>query len=438
MNKKAIFAAIIVFLFIAGLIAISPQSDSGETIDGEWVHTDSDYDEHDYDEFAEYKDREDFPAEKKEPVNLPSFVKPARWFRSNAGGMALEEIHSRLAALRYKYALVIDFTAGDDLPGYIKPYHKDGYFVEIRTLFEDGIEKRIQYIFREENGTARILAVLLEMDSGTDAFAQKDGNIGIEETALTAEEPENEKPKTDKIRGFIEFYSKNSTLISEIQISKNGEKSKTDFFYKNNILISAVTYRQEEDGYTALYSDYYRYNRAYYLRAVERVYHEENQILTMGDLARTAFPYKVMDSANENFLAGEKSNSFPEFFGDLFIGKEERILFSMDETGKILTQTLYNDKEEVVWVISNTWAGDRIVSMTMEEGDTVLLAEYEYDSNGDRILERSIRNGVLERVVRSRDKTDIEELYLNGVVVLTAVWEDGRKISETRARTTRN
>jgi hypothetical protein len=29
---------------------------------------------------------------------------------------------------------------------------------------------------------------------------------------------------------------------------------------------------------------------------------------------------------------------------------------------------------------------------------------------------------------------EIEELYMDGVVVLQAVWEDGRKISETRMR----
>ena len=36
---------------------------------------------------------------------------PARWFRSNSGGMALEEIPSRLAAQRNDYALVIDYIS---------------------------------------------------------------------------------------------------------------------------------------------------------------------------------------------------------------------------------------------------------------------------------------------------------------------------------------
>jgi hypothetical protein len=66
------------------------------------------------------------------------------------------------------------------------------------------------------------------------------------------------------------------------------------------------------------------------------------------------------------------------------------------------------------------------------QNDTVLLAEFAYDSSGDRILERNFRNGILERLVRTEGKVDIEELYLNNVVVLITVWEDGVRISETR------
>jgi len=40
----------------------------------------------------------------------------------------------------------------------------------------------------------------------------------------------------------------------------------------------------------------------------------------------------------------------------------------------------------------------------------------------------------LERLVMTEDNKDIEQLYLNNVVILQAVWEDGRKISETRMR----
>jgi hypothetical protein len=60
------------------------------------------------------------------------------------------------------------------------------------------------------------------------------------------------------------------------------------------------------------------------------------------------------------------------------------------------------------------------------------VSEYEYDSNSNVILERNFRNGVLERVVRTEGNREIEELYLNNFIVLRAVYEDGRKISETR------
>jgi len=50
------------------------------------------------------------------------------------------------------------------------------------------------------------------------------------------------------------------------------------------------------------------------------------------------------------------------------------------------------------------------------------------------ISEKNLKNGVLERVVLIDGETEIEELYMNNAVVLRAVWEDGRKISETRVR----
>jgi hypothetical protein len=69
-----------------------------------------------------------------------------------------------------------------------------------------------------------------------------------------------------------------------------------------------------------------------------------------------------------------------------------------------------------------------------KSGDDERLTEYEYDSAGDRMLERNFNRGILERTVRSTGNRDIEELYMNGRIVLRAVWEDGRKISEERIR----
>jgi len=133
---------------------------------------------------------------------------------------------------------------------------------------------------------------------------------------------------------------------------------------------------------------------------------------------------------------GEKYNSYPDFFGDLNVSKDAKLVFTTDDKGRVLEQTLIsNDGEQtVIWKIVNTWSNDRIEKVTKTEGETVLAAEFVYNANGDRVLERNIKNGVLERVVRSEGNVDIEELYLNDKIVLQAVWEDGRKISESRIK----
>jgi hypothetical protein len=146
------------------------------------------------------------------------------------------------------------------------------------------------------------------------------------------------------------------------------------------------------------------------------------------------FPSGIMAAARDRFFSGERHNSYPEFFGNVSAGKDSKMSYSTDERGRILSQTFYDADDKVVWVIYNTWKDERIISTVKEEGNIVNLAEYEYNSSGDRVLERNYTNGVLERVVRSQGKTDIEELYLNGNVVLQAVWENGRKVSETRMR----
>jgi antitoxin component YwqK of YwqJK toxin-antitoxin module len=102
------------------------------------------------------------------------------------------------------------------------------------------------------------------------------------------------------------------------------------------------------------------------------------------------------------------------------------------ERSNILSQTLYDENDSIIWVITNKWSNDRIVSTLKKEGDTEYLAEFDYDSDGNRITERNFKNGILERVVYTEGNTDIEELYFNNMVVLRAVWENGRKISETR------
>jgi len=160
----------------------------------------------------------------------------------------------------------------------------------------------------------------------------------------------------------------------------------------------------------------------------------DQQITESDNIVRAVFPQNILAAAKNKLFMGERFNSYPDFFGDLFVLKGSRLIFTTDDRGRVLDQTLISNDEEktVIWKIVNTWSGERISKITKTEGDAVLLAEYVYNKAGDRILERNIKNGVLERVVRAEGKKDIEELYMNNKVVLQAVWEDGRKISESR------
>jgi hypothetical protein len=113
-----------------------------------------------------------------------------------------------------------------------------------------------------------------------------------------------------------------------------------------------------------------------------------------------------------------------------------RVIYTTDSRGRVLTEQRLDENEDILAEIRNTWSGDRLsaVLYTSGEGEEERLSEYEYDPDGKRTVERNYNKGVLERVVRSEKERDVEELYMNGKLILRAVWEDGRKVSEERVR----
>jgi hypothetical protein len=261
--------------------------------------------------------------------------------------------------------------------------------------------------------------------------------IEIEETESSVVAYENFK-KIEK-NGFIEIFNEGGYITTEYRFQHEGEVSKIIYNYKGAFMIDSAAFLWEENDiggrFSEIHRDSYRYNRSSFLRAIDRVYLKDQKI-TQSDPVRITFPGNILNTARNDSFMGEKLHAYPEFFGDLFVQKNSRMVFTTDQRGRVITQTLYSDDEEsrVIWTIVNTWAGDRIASTQKTEGDVVLISEYEYDSKDNRILERNIKNGVIERVVRTEGKKDIEELYFNNVIVLRAVYEDGRKISETRVR----
>jgi YD repeat-containing protein len=430
-----------------------------------------------------------------EPEFIPAG--PPRWFRSNAGGMALEEIPSRLGALRNQYALVIDYVAPDELEPRLTPFFKDEYIIEIRILYKDKKETRKQWLLRDEGGNTRVNAVfrpvedeaasekpvdesvleepalaetgdhpeiaLADTEAGGADAEILSGEISSDEAAsseiapsevpsgeiASAEIPSGEVKEPDaktsnakasdaqaqepkSPSGFIEIFNENGRIAMDYSLFEDGAEILTEYFYNSGALIRAETKTKDSETgeYRKTHTDNYRYNRSYSLRNVERVFHEAAGV----EPVRLVFPGRVIDAAYEKDFMKEKTTLVSDFFGGDQVDAGYSMVYDTDSRGRVLGQTLHDAKGEVVWTVKNTWVGDRITSILKTEGEDERLTEYDYNGSGDRIAQRDIRNGVLERQVLIDGAKETEELYMNGVVVLKAFWEDGRKISEERVR----
>ncbi|MDR2740425.1 MAG: hypothetical protein LBB68_11430 [Treponema sp.] len=378
------------------------------------------------------------------------------WYISNAGGMALEPAFSRFA-LRGKYALSIGSASFSDLPERLRRYYDSSYRIELRSLYEDGVLSRRQWTFRDTVELTRLSAAFDDDNSG-----------------------------------FIELYNADKLISESHQISAGGSDYITYYYYNRGFLIRAETRlftpfspepelageggetavsgeravpvepapavpaRVETDGIETvpvpravnfpdttaktenegteetLWIDYYRYTRSYALRGVERQYlssPEEGQ-----ETVFIRFPQLILGVGSEQEFVKPGSVFSSEFFDDVIINSGDRILYTTDDRGRILSEIRRDENDNILGEVINTWSGDRLASVLWKSDEGERLIEYEYNSEGDRIFERNLRNGVLERAVSREDEREVEELYINDAVVLRAVWEDGRKISEELIR----
>jgi hypothetical protein len=412
-------------------------------------------------------------AQEPEPgVAAPDFVDAqpgeplpaARWFRSNAGGMTLEEIPSRLAALRNEYALGIDFIPPGELPAILAPFHVASWGVEIHVLYKRGEESRRQWIFRDPEGAARLVAVfnqdLLNPPADAAEAAAEPEDPGAEEAgaaegaapeagadgepaaleagaegaaAETGAEKKSGGGTGPALTGFIEMYNQDGQITAEHLFLEGGEESITRFMYRSRRLIRTELRRKTRqaagEDTIPVYTDFYRYSRSASLRAVERVYHEGAE---MPSPVLLRFPHMILDAAADKDFIRPNALYTEDFPADVFIGEGYRIVYTTDARGRILTETRLDDEENVIGELKNTWSGERLSSISLKTGDDERLTEYVYNNEGDRIIERNYRNGTLEREVRTEGEREVEELYMNGKVILRAIWEAGRKISEER------
>ena len=433
MSKKIVNIISIVLLLFVGFVALTQES--------EIVPSENDF---------ESQESEDNIAnsvlDPKEPV---------RWFKSNSGGLAIKEIKSRIIALRNAYALSIESAHPDEMPVYIQDFYKEEYRIEVRTLFKNAKQNRVQWLFRDANSKIKLIAVIFESleekimpetedeeEAENTEVAEREKNDENTDNTDNAVKEEIVKVNETRIElverktGFIELYDEESNLLTEYTYYKNGDINRIDFEYNKNALISASSYnsQQEDEGeYLKTFTDFYWYNRSLALRSIERIFHIDMQAKE-DDIVKISFPRNIRNMSNNDLLINERLNLYPAYFGDVYLEGDSKMVYDIDSRGRIKKQTLYNEDEEVVWIITNTWQNNRIIITEKTEGELTLTAEYKYNFAGDKILEKNFNNGVLERIVEADGNLEIEELYFNNVVILRAVWEEGIKISETRVK----
>lgn len=338
-----------------------------------------------------------------------------RWYVSNAAGMILDPAYSRFA-LRGKYALMIDRVSSSTIPGRLREFFDSSYSVELRTLYKAGEEFRRQWLFKDPDDRIRLVAVF--------------------NAALSAEDAvEGEEDEPD-LSGFIELYNAENRLTEEYQIDPDGASRVITYFYVNKTLVRAETVVKKaasDEPSEPFCTDYYRYSRFASLRAIERIYHRDGE--AEDNRVRMPFPHLALDAARQTeFVRPAPPPLSSEFFQDVLVSRGDTVLYNTDARGRVLTETRHNEEGEIIGELRNTWSGSRLTQVHWVAGEDDRITEYEYNDEGDRILERNINKGALERVVRTSGDQEIEELYMDDRVILRAIWENGRKVSEERVR----
>jgi hypothetical protein len=342
--------------------------------------------------------------------------------------MMLEEILSRPAALRNDYALSREAGSFGDLAEELKP-RVEGLWaeagievpsVEIRTLYEKGNAVRRQWIVRS-GGVIRGLAVFGVSGAGDEAG----GETG-DEAASSGEAAPDGGPSSgeaERRAGFMELYDGRGLVTGEHQFAA-GKETVTAYFYRGAAPVRAETLEREGGEERRLYTDRYRYRRSGSLRTVERRYHNGGAPVRLS--FRGGFP-----ETDESFV--KPAGYGTEMLENIHLGEGYQAVYSFDERGRIVSETYYDKEGGLLGVLNNVWSGDRLDSVSWK-GDEERLTEYEYDAEGNRTIERNYRDGVFERTVERDGKNEKEELYMDGKLILRALWENGRKVSEERIR----
>ncbi|MCL2069815.1 MAG: hypothetical protein FWH19_02375 [Treponema sp.] len=351
-------------------------------------------------EFAEEENGIEL-SEEPEP-----FVPDPRWYRSNSLGMPLELFPSRAAAQRYEYSLLVETVDPETLPAalprLLAPHYEAVYQVELRILYEGSEELSRQWIFRDWRDVIRLSA------SGTMRFFGYGGD----------------GPRT----GSIEFMDVAGLLVRETSYEDDLSEWEYRFSYSQNTLLRTETwYRTPPRSFALVSTDTFRYTRSGSIRSMDRVLHQQ-----AGLRSRVSFPRLGPDLSPIMRINVHSTALLSAFFSDIDFPEGSRIVYNFDSRGRILTELWRASDGRLLGEFQNTWADDRLQTILWRSDDDERLIEFDFDWEGDRIAERNIRRGVLERSVTRQGDRDMEEIYMNGRLVLRAFWEDGLKISEER------
>jgi hypothetical protein len=358
--------------------------------------------------------------------------------------MALKATFSRMA-LREQYALaVVSGLSPTEVPPLLQEYYTSGFLIERRTLYKSGEQYRQQWIFRDGLGKSRVVALINTPPEEETPPSEEEAPPSEEETPVSEEEaapsegeaapPEGEQRAEPW--GFIEVYNEDYLISLEHRLNDDGTDEIIRYYYKDRFLLRAESSirrppaaEDAEPVLEELWTDNYRYSRFLSLRGILRVYHSDVPA------SQVSFPHTAMDAAADLSFVSPAFPYAQDSFQDILIHRGDQVLYTTDERGRVLSETRSDEAGETLGVIKNTWLENRVTSVVRTYGEDEWLTEYEYDEDGNRVIERNYRNKVLERMVRTEGDQEVEELYMTGLPILRAIWKDGRKVSEERIRT---
>jgi hypothetical protein len=335
---------------------------------------------------------------------FPAFS--AEWFVSNPSGMVMERSPSRNSALRSEWALSVEPKDADALPALLKPFYEEPLAIELRVLYRQGKAIRRQWIFRDNKDLTRLNASLPDVWT-TPAAAP----------GARANEPHDRLP-------FIELYADGRLLSEFHQITPEGGRYRTVFTYgENGLLLKSETTL----GGKTLWSDLFKYTRNGRLRGVERGYSEAMASVTGAPVdVFFSLPTSRFISPESPYDQTLRNGALREVFDIPGV----KVLYATDDLGKVLSEERQDAEGKTVAELTNTWNEGKLASITWKTEKASGLVEFDYDEDGKRAAERNHRNGVLERSVTRDGTQETEELYRNGRLILRAVYDDGRKVSE--------